>query len=169
MEEFVEKAKNKNEEAFDKLILLIEKELYLIAKSRLKNEDDISDAIQDAILSCYKNLHKLRKNEFFKTWIIKILINKCNNIYRKKKKHEISFEDNEIENYIKVEDETNIGFEMLIKDLTAEEKLILTLFYYSKYTTKEISKMLKKNENTVKSKIIRARNKLRNQFEGEMI
>lgn len=169
MEELVEKAKNKNEKAFDELILSIEKEMYLIAKVRLKDEDDISDAIQETILSCYRNLKKLRNNSFFKTWIIKILINKCNEIYRKKSKHEISFEENEVENYIKVEDETDIGFEMLIKDLDAEEQLILTLYYYSKYTTKEISKMLKKNENTIKSKIIRARNKLRNQLEGEVI
>ena len=169
MEELVEKAKNKNEKAFDELILSIEKEMYLIAKVRLKDEDDISDAIQETILSCYRNLKKLRNNSFFKTWIIKILINKCNEIYRKKNKHEISFEENEVENYIKVEDETDIGFEMLIKDLDAEEQLILTLYYYSKYTTKEICKMLKKNENTIKSKIIRARNKLRNQLEGEVI
>ena len=167
MEELVEKAK-KEDEAFDKLILLIEKELYFIAKTRLKNEDDIADAIQETILACYKNLKTLRNNAFFKTWAIKILINKCNDIY-KKRKNNISFEDNEVENYIKVEDEINIGFEMLIKDLDAEEQLILTLYYYSKYTTKEISKMLKKNENTIKSKIIRARNKLRNQLEGEMI
>jgi len=167
VEELVEKAK-KEDEAFDELILSIEKELFFIAKTRLKNEDDIADAIQETILACYKNLKKLRNNAFFKTWAIKILINKCNDIY-KKRKNNISFEENEVENYIKVEDEINIGFEMLIKDLDAEEQLILTLYYYSKYTTKEISKMLKKNENTIKSKIIRARNKLRNQLEGEMI
>lgn len=167
MEELVEKAK-KEDEAFDKLILLIEKELYFIAKTRLKNEDDIADAIQDTILACYKNLKKLRNNAFFKTWAIKILINKCNDIY-KKRKNNISFEDNEVENYIKIEDEINIGFEMLIKDLDHEEQLILKLYYYSKYTTKEISKILKKNENTIKSKIIRARNKIRNQLEGEVI
>lgn len=169
MEELVEKAKNKDEEAFDNLILSIDKELYLIAKTRLKNEEDIADAIQETILSCYKNLKKLRNNLFFKTWTIKILINKCNDIYNKKHKSEISFEENEIENYIKVEDESNLGFDMLIRNLESEEQLILTLYYYSKYTTKEISKMLKKNENTIKSKIIRARNKLRNQLEGEAI
>lgn len=171
MEELVEKAKKKDDEAFNELIMKMEKEMYLIARTRLKNEDDIADSIQETILSCYKNLRKLKDNSSFKSWLIKILINECNNIYRKKARKNISLDDddNKIDNYIKTEDEQNIGFEILIKDLDAEEQLILTLYYYSKYTTKEISKILKRNENTIKSKIIRARNKLRNQLEGENI
>lgn len=171
MEELVEKAKKKDDEAFNELIMKMEKEMYLIARTRLKNEDDIADSIQETILSCYKNLRKLKDNLSFKSWLIKILINECNNIYRKKARKNISLDDddNKIDNYIKTEDEQNIGFEILIKDLDAEEQLILTLYYYSKYTTKEISKILKRNENTIKSKIIRARNKLRNQLEGENI
>ena len=169
VEELVEKAKKKDEEAFNELILKMEKEMYLIAKTRLKNEDDIADSIQETILSCYKNLRKLKDNSSFKSWLIKILINECNNIYRKKSKQNISLDDDEMDKYIKSEDEQNIGFDMLIKNLDSEEQLILTLYYYSKYTTKEISKILKKNENTIKSKIIRARNKLRNQLEGENI
>ena len=89
MKELVERAKNYDEQAFDELILSMEKEMYLIAKSRLRNEEDIADAIQETILSCYKNIHKLKHNELFSAWTIRILINKCNDIYKKRKKQEI--------------------------------------------------------------------------------
>lgn len=168
MEELVAKAKKKDEKAFDELILLTQKEMYLIAKTKLNNEDDIADAIQETILSCYRNLRKLRDNKFFKTWLIKILINECNKIYKNKRENNVSFEEKEIENYLKIEDDSfeNIGFDILIRNLKDDEKIILTLYYYSKYSTKEISKILKISEGTIRSKISRAKIKLRNQYEG---
>lgn len=172
MEELVEKAKNNDKRAFSELIIAIEKELYLIAKTKLKNDDDIGDAIQETIYKSYKNIKKLRDNSIFKTWIIKILMNECNNIIKKKSKYSISYEEKEMEKYLVANDKSdNIEFEDLIKDLDNEEKIILTLYYCSKYTIKEISKISKINENTIKSKMARAKNKIRKQFEreGEMI
>lgn len=166
MEELIEKAKNSDKKAFSELIIAIEKELYLIAKTKLKSDDDIGDAIQETIYKSYKNLKKLRDNSLFKTWIIKILINECNNIYKKKRNYAISYEEKEMENYIVANDEDgNIEFEILIKNLSSEEKLLLTLYYCSKYTIKEISQMTKIKENTIKGKLARARNKIRNQLE----
>lgn len=166
MEELIEKAKNSDKKAFSELIITIEKELYLIAKTKLKSDDDIGDAIQETIYKSYKNLKKLRDNSLFKTWIIKILINECNNIYKKKRKYVISYEEKEMENYIVANDEDgNIEFEILIKNLSSEEKLLLTLYYCSKYTIKEISQMTKIKENTIKGKLARARNKIRSQLE----
>lgn len=166
MEELVEKAKKKDENAFDELIFLTRKELYLIAKTRLKDEEDIADAMQETILNAYKNLKKLKNSKFFKTWLIKILINECNKIYKKRNKNNISFE--ETENYLKVEDISfdNMGFDTLIENLKNDEKTILTLYYYSNYTTKQISKILKINENTIRSKMSRAKTKIKNKYEG---
>lgn len=168
VEELVKKAKRNDEDAFNELILLTQKEMYLIAKTKLKNEDDIADAIQETILSCYKNLRKLRNNKFFKTWLIKILMNECNKIYKKRKKQMVSYEEKETENYWITEDISfeNISFDILIRNLNDEEKLILTLYYYVGYSTKEISKLLKIKESTCRSKIARAKIKLRNEFEG---
>ena len=73
-----------------------------------------------------------------------------------------------MEKYLVSNDESdNIEFEVLIKDLDSEEKLILTLYYCSKYTIKEISKIVKIKESTIKSKMARAKNKIRKQFGKE--
>ena len=167
MDELIRKAKDGDDEAFDELILSIRKELYLIAKTKLSNDDDIADSISETILICYKNIKKLKHDEYFKTWIIRILINECKKTYKRNKKRNLSIEDNDLENYIVSEEkfENNLSFDIVIKDLNDEEKLILTLFYCSEYTTKEISKILNKNENTIRSKISRAKNKLRRKYE----
>lgn len=172
MEELVEKAKNNDKRAFSELIIAIEKELYLIAKTKLENDDDIGDAIQETIYKSYKNIKKLRDNSIFKTWTIKILMNECNNIFKKKSKYSTSYEEKEMEKYLATNDKLeDLEFDVLIQNLDTEEKLILTLYYCSKYTIKEISKIAKINENTIKSKMARAKNKIRKQFEeeGEMV
>lgn len=165
MEELIKRAKNKDEEAFEKIILMMEKEMYLIAKSRLNNDDDIADVVQETILICFKNIHKLKDNSLFKTWLIRILINECNKLYKKRKV--ISLDDKEIELKDEYHNDDNLSFYFLIRNLKKEEKTILTLFYCFQYTTKEIANILKMKENTIKSKIIRAKNKLKNEYGGE--
>ena len=48
------------------------------------------------MIETYRNIKKLKYNQYFKTWIIKILINKCNKQYRKNKKENISYEQNNL-------------------------------------------------------------------------
>ena len=170
MEELVNEAKNGNDEAFNNLIFTYKREIYLIARSKLSNEDDIADCIQETILKSYKNINKLNDVKVFKYWLIKILINECNNIYKKREKNVVSLEENDIENFVYQDlDEDNIRFENLIDGLSKEEKLILTLFYVSGYNTKEIGKILKKNSNTIRTKMMRAKEKLRRKYEGGIL
>lgn len=54
----------------------------------------------------------------------------------------------------------------MIKKLNYNERITLTLYYVEKFTTKEISKILKEPESTIKNRILRAKNKLRREFQG---
>ena len=90
-EELIIKAKSGEVRAFTDLIHSIENDLYRIAKTRLDNDDDICDAIQETMINAYKHLKKLKDNSHFKSWIIKILINECNKIYKTKKRKEKLF------------------------------------------------------------------------------
>ena len=132
------------------------------------NEDDINEAVQETMIEAYKEIKKLKYNQYFKTWIIKILINKCNKQYRKNKKENISYEYNNIENQIKENEiQTDIDFYIIISKLEYVERIIVTLYYLERYTTKEIAKILNKNENTIKTKLSRAKKKLRRYLEEE--
>ena len=58
-----------------------------------------------------------------------------------------------------------IDIQQSIKDLSQNERTIILLYYYEDLTTKQISKYLKMNENTVKSHLKRAKIKLKNNLE----
>ena len=150
-------------ENFIKLIDPIKRELYYIASAKLNNKDDIDDVIQETLCSAYKRIKSVKNETSFKNWIIKILINKCNDLYRKKGYHNAySYEQNDLDNESLVAEDYNqinskIDFNFLLKYLPNDEKLIFTLFYSEERTTKEIATLLNINENTIKTKLRRSK------------
>lgn len=174
MQELVEKAKKGDKEAFTELIMSLENDLYKIAKTRLQNDDDISDVFQETVINAFKSIKKLKNTEYFKTWLIKILINKCNSLYKERKKRkETLLEDLEVENNLldnnieAINDE--LSFNAIMKDLNYDERISLILYYSEGYTNKEISKILKINENTIKARISRAKMKIKKTLKDNLI
>ncbi len=164
MEELIKEAQKGNKEAFTLIILNLKNDLYKIAKTRITNESDIQDAVQETMIEIYKSIKKLKDLKKFKMWTIKILINKCNRIYRKKYKKETSLDEYDLDKYLIINSnkdiEDDLNFYSLIKSLEYEERIVIVLYYMEKYTISEISKILKMKENTVKSKLYRARKKI---------
>ena len=62
---------------FTAAVLSAEPTMYRVAKSMLQNEQDCADAAQQAILHAWERLNTLRRPQYFKTWLIRILINEC--------------------------------------------------------------------------------------------
>ena len=57
--------------------------MYRVAWSILRNEADVQDALQDAALKAWEKRNRLREEKYFRTWVIRILINVCYDIQRK--------------------------------------------------------------------------------------
>lgn len=166
MEELIKEAQNGDKNAFNKIFIAINDDLYKIAKSRISNEEDIADAVQETMIATFKNIKKLRDPSQFKKWVITILINKCNRIYRRKYKKDVSYEEYNFESFSSSCNlESNIEFYEMLKDLKYEEKIIIILYYLEQYTVKDIKEILKMNENTVTTHLYRARQKIKNKFE----
>ena len=170
LDELVEKAKKGDKEAFSELMLLIDNDLYKIAKTRIYNEEDIKDILQETMFKAFKSIKKLKDVKKFKYWIIKILINNCNTRYKEFNNSEKLYEKinynyknkstSSNEKNIEIVENT-INFYQLINFLDKDEKTIILLYYNEQYTTKQIAKILKMKENTVKSKIARAKEKIK--------
>ena len=170
MEELIKQAKCGNEKAFIELIDSIKIDLYKIARTRLMVNDDIEDAVQETMIEAFKSLKMLRNNNLFKKWIIKILINKCNKIY-KKRKNNISYEEIDAEKFVGNNFTehviSDLEFDDMLNTLNYDEKIAVVLYYLEDYTTKDISKILKTSENTIKSRLRRAKVKMKENYERE--
>ena len=152
-----------DQKAFEILINSVKTRLYKTGMAILKNDDDVCDAIQETLLSAYKNLNALQNQEYFTTWITRILINKCYDIIKKGQKLsylndkiEANFEtDSYYDNY---KEESVV--EVVLEKIDPELKLITVLYYYDEISVKEIAQMLNIPEGTVKSRLSRARDKI---------
>ena len=174
MEELIIKAKNGDRDAYTELIHFIQNDLYRIAKTRLSDDNDICDAIQETIIKTYNKIKKLKDNSKFKGWIIKILINECNLIYKKKKKQENIYEkiknsNADYNDKFLYDIESKMDFDLLISKLDYDERLIITLYYNSGFSCSEIARILSMNINTVKSKLTRSKTKIAKYNQGGVL
>ena len=157
--------KNGDEQAFAELIEQYKLPIYKTAKSILKDEDDVCDAIQDTALSIYKNIPNLKNEEYFKTWVIRITINKCYDILKKHKlnnekmlkaQEDVSELHTNFDNNVILQTDLQTTLELLEENL----RTVTVLYYYNDLSISEISDILNIPKGTVKSRIFRAREKL---------
>ena len=170
MEELIEKAKKGDKEAFTQVILSVKASLYKIAKMRTSNDEDVQDIIQETMIDAYKYIKKLKNPSKFKAWITKILINNCNKYYKKyyvEENYDVELFKESIRNNNDHQlVESTLNFYEMIKNLKYEERIVIVLYYAEKYTTKEIAEILSVNENTIKTRLSRAKEKIKNNYKG---
>lgn len=139
--------------------------LYRLASTILKRKEDIEDAISETILKAYSNYFKLRDKAKFKGWIFKILVNECYIIIRKNKKYYLSEDFSKYDNGY--EENNDEGLMHYVNKLDRDFRDVVVLFYYEGMSVKEISEILGVREGTVKSRLSRARSKLKIIMENE--
>ncbi len=167
MKDLIKRLHKGDEEVFKELTMQIEDDLYRVAKTRLKNIDDINDAIQNTMIITYNNIFKIKNEKHFKYYMIRVLINECNKIYNSNKKSANLYAkiltSNKYEaSYYQTQDiNSNLDFEKYLDNLNYDEKIVITLHYNSQYSCTEIAKLLNTNVNTIKSRLLRGKEKLK--------
>lgn len=135
--------------------------LYRLAKSLLRQEEDAQDAVQDAILSAYEKLGSLRSREKFRPWIMRILANACYDILRTRR-DTAGLDDAEA---IPAPVSRELGELLCLREaidrLPADYRAVIVLFYYEGLSIREISHTLRITQGAVKTRLNRAREKLR--------
>lgn len=144
-------------ETFTDLILDSEPTLYRVAMSMLKNEKDCEDAVQTAILTAYEKLGTLKNETFFKTWLVRILINACNKQLNKRKTHAELYETD----ITAASSAEAVEVRLALESLPLKIKQVVVLYYIEQFSVKEIKQILKIPEGTVKSRLSKGRELLR--------
>lgn len=147
-----------NKEEFASLIHENQLLMYRFALGILKSEMDAEDAVSEAVIKAWEHLDKLRKKEKFKSWIMTILANETKNILTKKKKVELM---ESLDNFGKAACTDGTELWELVMELPEDFRMVVILYYYEGFSTKEIAKILKISGGTVKSRLSRARQKLK--------
>ncbi len=153
----IQKAKMKNSDAFTELMRSQMQSMYRTAKAILMNDEDVSDAIQDTLLICWEKLDELRENQYFKSWMTKILVNNCYGIIRRNRR--ITY-TNELPENICEESVSNIEWKEALSSIDEKYRIVLILYYSEGFRTKEIAKILGITDSTVRTRLFRGREQL---------
>ena len=163
----VKRAKRGDKEAFCNLIILNKVAVYRVAKAILNKEEDIEDAVSESILKAYKNIQTLKDEAFFKTWLIRIVINESNSLYKKRFK-EIAVDKDHFKNIQVNDNYKDLSLYNAINSLDEDLRITTILFYFEDMKYKDIAKILNVKEGTIKSRLSRAKEKLYNILKEEL-
>uniref|UniRef100_A0A7C5Y7U7 RNA polymerase sigma factor n=1 Tax=Fervidobacterium nodosum TaxID=2424 RepID=A0A7C5Y7U7_9BACT len=168
-----------HEEAYRYLYKVYAPKIGALVKSYL-GTDDIDDVIQEVFVRIYKNIKKFRGDSKLSTWIYRITVNVCNNVYKKLKNKGLSVDlmepdDEEEYTYQFSTDEDvrkNVTDEILyeklrkvLDTLNPEDRAILFMKEIDGLTYEEIGEILKRPEGTIKSKLHYIKEKIRRALE----
>ncbi len=150
---------------FTEAVIEAEPTLYHVALSMLRDEQSCADATQQAILNAWEHLPSLRHSCYFKTWLVRILINECTAILRQRKRF-ADYDPEAAEAIPAPVPDEHSDLHAAIRSLEEKYRLPVVLYYMEGFKTREIASMLDVPEGTVKSRLKTARGLLRDTLEG---
>ena len=146
--------------------------MYRLAFSILRNSQDAEDAVSEAVLRAYENLGTLRSEERFKAWVLQITANEAKKLYGKNKRMSTVAWEDYMSDYMSENmapafyDEHHELWDVVMK-LDDDFRDVIVLFYYEQFSIREIARILKCREGTVKSRMHRAKGQLREMLQEQ--
>ena len=174
----VRRAAGGDPDAFEELVTAYEKQVYHLALRMTANPDDAMDLSQETFLRAWRGLASYRSDSAFSTWLYRLASNVCIDFLRRQKKQKVvplyHTDDEEEERELSLPQPGPGPEEQILRQLEQEQvaqalaqlepeyRQALTLCVIQGLSYTEIAQVLGIKEGTVKSRIARAREKMRN-------
>ena len=159
--------------AFNQLMGMHEKRMYAVALRMCGNREDAQDCLQEAMLRVYRAIGGFKGQSSFGTWVYRITMNTClDELRRKKNKQNVSFDNLLDQGWSPADDsaspekkvmqiEMRKSISSSIQELPEDMRSAIIMRDIHGYSYDEIADMLGVNVGTIKSRISRGREKLR--------
>ena len=150
---------------FEQEFAKYERSLFLIALSYLHNTEDARDALQEAALAAFRSIDTLRNRAYFKTWLTRILINRCKIILKSRRITEELRDDIGLFSNVP---EAELEIVDAICRMKKERAIYISLRFYNDMNYEEVAKALKQPVSTVKYRTKKALEELKTLLEGDV-
>jgi RNA polymerase sigma-70 factor, ECF subfamily len=171
-QQLLERIRNGEQEAFSSLVKSLLPSAYKTAFLILKSKEYAEDALQNALEGAYISIMKNKEITNFKAWFYCLVYSRSIDIYRKNNRHVHNDIDDSAEAQLKmsyqsaqdkaIERENKNEIMKHLTKLNSEQSIPLFLYYYEDMGVKEIALVLGENQNTVKTRMKRGKQKLAN-------
>ncbi len=165
----IERSINGDSASFSKVYSLYSDDLFRYAVYMMGNTYDAEDAVQEAVLSAWRNIQSLKEPQKFKVWLFKILSNRCKtNLMKRNKAPDVL----PVEEYTFLNDSGNgdsfisVELKECLKGLTPPDAQIILLSVIGGFKSHELAEIFNMDASTVRSRQKRALEKMKAMLEG---
>ena len=152
------------EEAFTDAVQRNSQRLYLIAFSFVKNKHDTEDILQNVFLKLWKYPKRFSDTVHLDKWLTAVCVNESKNYIKLPFRKHQNVDDCVFDSSDSTDSAVKADLYRAVMQLSQKERTVIHLFYYEDLSVKDIAKMLKIKESAVKTRLSRARNKLKEQL-----
>lgn len=152
-----------DERIFSQLVLEHQDMLFRVSYTLLHHTEDCKDALQDALVKAWNNIHTLRKPEAFRSWITRIVVNTCKDMLRKKRFQTVELREDMPAPQEQVQ---NAELASALDNLEEGLRLPVVLHYMEGLSVEAIARVLRIPQGTVKNRLYRGRQKLATTLDG---
>lgn len=163
----MKKIKKGNKHAFKQLYDSYADYALRTAYGITKTKHDASDIVQETFIKVFRNASSFDVTKSFKPWFYQILVNEARRFIKKQSKQAMPVETEETLDFFHQTKEKEDDLPLALEELDQNDRTILILKYIDGFKEKEIAEMLKLNINTVKSRLYKARQRLKSAMGGE--
>jgi len=177
--ELIEQTLAGNQSAYADLIKRHQRFVFTLAMRFAKGREDAEEIAQDCFIKAYRSLASFQGQSKFSTWLYSIVYTTAMTFLRKKRISTDSIDDEntyiQVENHESGYDTDNVEnksrsfyLNQAIEQLLPDDATIITLFYKGEQSLEEIGRALGIEANTVKVKLFRARQRLKEKLERNL-
>ncbi|HXE53007.1 MAG TPA: sigma-70 family RNA polymerase sigma factor [Tepidisphaeraceae bacterium] len=172
----VRRAQNGDESAFQEIVERYQSKVFSIIHGIVRQRNDVEDIAQQVFTKIYFSMRNFDFRSSLITWVYKITVNECFDYLRKKKVRKLVYESDMSEDEARRVENSENGsgrgvradttlarrdyVVKLLERVSGEERELLMLKEVEGYSVEEMARRLNMNENTIKVKLFRARQKL---------
>ncbi|MGG0123384.1 sigma-70 family RNA polymerase sigma factor [Bacillus paranthracis] len=162
------------EDLIDEIMNKYGQEVLQLVYSYVNNKEVAEDLTQDIFVKCYKSLHTYKGNSNLKTWLWRIAINHCKDYlkswYNKKvivTEDDFTYTESQKESVeqIVIQSAEDSRLASAVMNLPIKYREVIYLFYYEELSIKEIAIVIDVKENTIKTRLKKAKELLKKGLE----
>lgn len=154
-----------DQQAFCRLALECERTLYRVSRTVLRSDEDCADAVQEALLKAWRNLGTLRRPEYFRTWLVRIVLNECYSLCRR---YRFTAPLEAADQGVCQDADGALDLRAAIFALPERLRVAVVLVYVEGFSIEETARTLALPQGTVKSRLARGRAKLAKWIQTEV-
>ncbi|WP_179416086.1 RNA polymerase sigma factor [Mucilaginibacter sp. E4BP6] len=177
--DLIERTLAGDQSAYADLVKRHQRFVFTLAVRFAKNREDAEEIAQDCFIKAYRSLESFQRQSKFTTWLYSIVYTTAMTTLRKKRIATDSIDDEDtfiqVENKPSSYDENNVEnksrsfyLSQAIDQLLPDDATIITLFYKGEQSLEEIAQTMGIEANTVKVKLFRARQRLKDKLERNL-